>query len=312
MTAKINNAGTVGGSGTLDANVNNTGTIFAGNGTYEVTGSITGAGVLESEAGGDLLLDGSVTGQKIVFAAPTATLTVEQISGFAPTEIDGFIKGNAIDFSRQPNVVANFNTLNSTLSLTIGNATLPAATLVFAGATYTPADFVTSPDGHGGTLVSQPCFAAGTRVLTGRGMVAVEHLREGDMAINQAGQQQPIVWIGRRRTDCRGHARPRDVWPVRIRADAFGRGCPGREVRLSPDHAVLIGAALVPARHLVNGASIVQERVARVTYYHVQLPRHDVILAEGMAVESFLDTGNRGAFDNGSAVAMRFGSLHSF
>ena len=39
-----------------------------------------------------------------------------------------------------------------------------------------------------------------------------------------------------------------------------------------------------------------------VIYYHVELPRHDLVLAEGMACESFLDMGNRGDFDNAGVV----------
>ena len=41
-----------------------------------------------------------------------------------------------------------------------------------------------------------------------------------------------------------------------------------------------------------------------VTYYHVELPVHDVILAEGLACESYLDTGNRAAFANGGGAEM--------
>jgi hypothetical protein len=306
-TLNTNNAGRIGGSGTLDANVNNTGTIFAGNGTYEVTGTISGTGVLEADLGGDLRLDSNVTGQRVVFADPTGVLTVEKITGFVPTEIDGYGNGAAIDFDGQPNVLGNFNAANSTLSLTISGTVTPVATLKFGGVgvTYTAADFFLSDDGHGGTLLSAPpCFAAGTRILTVRGMVAVEDLRAGDRVINHAGEQAPIVWVGRRHTDCLRHSRPRDVWPVRIRAGAFGEDCPRRDLRLSPDHAVLVGASLVPARFLINGAGIVQERVAEVTYYHLELPRHDVISAEGLAVESFLDTGNRARFESDDAAVM--------
>jgi hypothetical protein len=39
-----------------------------------------------------------------------------------------------------------------------------------------------------------------------------------------------------------------------------------------------------------------------VTYYHVELPRHDVILAEGLPAESYLDIDDRSNFDNGGAV----------
>jgi collagen type I/II/III/V/XI/XXIV/XXVII alpha len=39
-----------------------------------------------------------------------------------------------------------------------------------------------------------------------------------------------------------------------------------------------------------------------VTYCHVELPFHGIILAEGMPAESYLDTGNRAAFADGGQV----------
>jgi hypothetical protein len=52
-------------------------------------------------------------------------------------------------------------------------------------------------------------------------------------------------------------------------------------------------------RDLCNGATVVQLPAESVTYWHVELDRHDAILAEGVWCESYLDTGNRGAFANG-------------
>jgi hypothetical protein len=71
---------------------------------------------------------------------------------------------------------------------------------------------------------------------------------------------------------------------------------------LSPDHAVLVDGALIPVRYLLNGATIVQEPVDSVRYFHVELAAHDVLLAEGLPCESYLDTGNRAAFANGGAA----------
>ena len=45
---------------------------------------------------------------------------------------------------------------------------------------------------------------------------------------------------------------------------------------------MFIDDVLIPVKHLINGASIVQMKVNEVTYHHVELPRHDVILAEGL------------------------------
>jgi hypothetical protein len=45
--------------------------------------------------------------------------------------------------------------------------------------------------------------------------------------------------------------------------------------------------------------TIVQERGTRIVhYYHVELNRHAVLLAEGAPAESYLDTGNRAFFSN--------------
>jgi hypothetical protein len=85
---------------------------------------------------------------------------------------------------------------------------------------------------------------------------------------------------------------------------------PVRDLRLSPDHAVFVRGVLIPVRYLLNGATVVQEEVSLVIYFHVELANaagdavHDVVLAEGLACESFLDTGNRGAFANGGGAVM--------
>jgi hypothetical protein len=50
---------------------------------------------------------------------------------------------------------------------------------------------------------------------------------------------------------------------------------------------------LVPVRHLVNGVTILHEAAAAMTYYHVELDRHDVLLAEGLPCESYFCAGNR-------------------
>jgi len=66
----------------------------------------------------------------------------------------------------------------------------------------------------------------------------------------------------------------------------------------------------MPARALVNGASIVQVQVEQIIWWHLELAAHDVVLAEGLPAETYLDTGNRMAFENaGKAVALhpRFG-----
>jgi hypothetical protein len=90
-----------------------------------------------------------------------------------------------------------------------------------------------------------------------------------------------------------------------VAAGAFGTGRPHRDLWLSPDHAVHVLGVLIPIKYLINGGSIARVAVDEVEYYHLALPGHDVLLAEGLAVESWLDSGGRANFANaGPAVAL--------
>ena len=84
---------------------------------------------------------------------------------------------------------------------------------------------------------------------------------------------------------------------MRIAAHAFAPGLPHRVLHLSPDHALWLDGVLIPAHLLVNGASVARQAVDDITYWHIELARHDIILAEGLPAETYLDTGNRRAFD---------------
>lgn len=59
---------------------------------------------------------------------------------------------------------------------------------------------------------------------------------------------------------------------------------------------------LIPVKCLINGTTIAQLPVKEVNYYHVELDRHDVLLAEDLPVESYLETGDRGTFTNGGGA----------
>jgi hypothetical protein len=153
-----------------------------------------------------------------------------------------------------------------------------------------------------GYSLATACYAAGTRILGPQGEIRVEDLVPGDLVRTRFAGVVPVKWAGYREIDCRRHPDPRLVWPIRIAADAFGPGRPRRALYLSPDHAVAVGGALIPIRLLVNGGGIRQETgVARVRYHHIELDRHDILIADGLEAESYLDTGNRGLFANAGA-----------
>jgi hypothetical protein len=149
------------------------------------------------------------------------------------------------------------------------------------------------------------CFGAGTRIRTPDGDVPVESLAIGQLVLSAAGEAKPIRWIGHRTIDIRRHRDPDMVRPIRIAAGALAEGVPVRDLLVSPDHAMLVDGALIPVRLLVNHRSITEEtRSTTVTYYHVELDRHDIIVAEGAAAESYLDTGNRDVFANAPVTTL--------
>ncbi len=159
------------------------------------------------------------------------------------------------------------------------------------------------------------CFVTGTRIRVLRdgaeAEIAVEELRVGDRAVTASGALRPIIWIGHRAIDGAGRALHHGQQPIHVRAGAFGAGLPTRDLRLSPGHPVLVGADadgaggyLVPVMCLINGTSIAREPVNAVTYWHVELDAHDILLAEGLPAESYLDWGDRPFFTEGSDHAL--------
>jgi hypothetical protein len=153
--------------------------------------------------------------------------------------------------------------------------------------------------------IQAPCFAQGTHILTLSGEVAVQDLRVGDILVTgMGGPPQAIRWIGGRRVECHRHPYPHKVLPIRIAAHAFGFGHPHRDLFLSPDHAVFAEGVLIPVKHLVNGTTVHRVAAQNLTYYHVELDQHDAILAEGLLCESYLDTGDRAAFEGGAATEL--------
>lgn len=154
-----------------------------------------------------------------------------------------------------------------------------------------------------------PCFAEGTRIDTVDGPIAVEQLSVGDLVLTASGISRPITWIGHSLSRPAKSRRPQEFDPIRVRAHAFGDNLPLHDVRLSPGHAVYVDGVLVPVANLVNGATIVQEAADEVRYFHVELETHDVLLAEGLPCESYLDDGNRASFANAGAFARIHGRL---
>jgi hypothetical protein len=133
------------------------------------------------------------------------------------------------------------------------------------------------------------------------GEVAVEDLAIGDLVLTADGTPMPIRWIGQRHMAVSPGVANR-ILPVRIERGAFGHEMPHRDLLISPDHAVLVDGMLICAHQLLNGTAIRRETGLRlIHYFHIELEQHAILLAEGLPAESYLDTANRGFFDNADA-----------
>lgn len=145
------------------------------------------------------------------------------------------------------------------------------------------------------------CFAPGTMIATPSGECAVETLAIGDPVLTADGEVVPVKWIGRQTVHKAFTPAERFV-PVRVKAGALGHALPHSDLVLTGDHALEIDGLLINASALVNEDTIVWEPFdtlpERLTYFHVETKRHDMIIANGAAAETFVDHVTRRRFDN--------------
>lgn len=140
------------------------------------------------------------------------------------------------------------------------------------------------------TITSIPCFAAGTRIKTTLGEVAVEDLCVDDLIETRDCGPQPVRWIGRRKVAAVGK-----YAPIVIERGTLGFH---DTLVLSPQHRVLIrhhmaellfgeDEVLVTAKDLVNECSIRVREGGEVEYFHLLFDDHQMIWSEGLLTESF-------------------------
>lgn len=142
------------------------------------------------------------------------------------------------------------------------------------------------------------CFVAGTCIATARGEAMIETLKVGDRVLTRDGRLCPIRWIGRRRLSRAALAAHPRLRPVRIAANALGRGLPRQDLFVSRQHRILVrsqiaarmfGAAdvLLPAHKLLvlDGVSLALPEDG-VEYWHMLFDQHEVVVSNGALTES--------------------------
>ncbi|MBV9861509.1 MAG: Hint domain-containing protein [Alphaproteobacteria bacterium] len=236
----------------------------------------------------------------------------KQPAGSVIMDADGNLFGTAETGGQQ-----NDGTLFEVAKTATGYATLPTTLVDFSdtGAAFPEAGlfadsagdlFGTTESGgenSDGTVFEVtdsgfvPCFCRGTMILTPSGEVAVERLRSGDKVVTLAGEEKPIAWIGSGRHLIT--AGNQGLRPIIVRRDAIAEGVPCRDLYVTKAHSLYLDEILIPVECLVNGRSVLWDDTARaIEFYHVELPSHDVLIADGAPAESYKEDGNRDLFHN--------------
>lgn len=156
------------------------------------------------------------------------------------------------------------------------------------GGPSSPNAFWTS-DQNAQETVQVVCFVAGTRIATPNGTVPVEALKQGHQVLCADNRVCPVLWVGEKRLLGAGRAAP-----VVFEAGSIGND---RDLAVSQNHRIMLASpfaelffgeneVFVPAKALINGTSIYTRIQPQVSYHHILLSDHEVLLAEGATCES--------------------------
>lgn len=141
------------------------------------------------------------------------------------------------------------------------------------------------------------CFGEGTEVDTPLGRRPMQDLRPGDAVLTEDGRTVCLAWVEKSTYPRKRAAQDDRLRPVHLRAGAFGPGLPESDLVLSPQHRVVVEGpacellfglerAFVIARHLPEPFATRPEPEADVTYYHLFLENHEVLVTNGLPSES--------------------------
>ncbi|MCV2867339.1 Hint domain-containing protein [Defluviimonas sp. WL0002] len=208
----------------------------------------------------------TIDGQRVFSAYPNSTLVVS-VNGATTT-----IKGTVFH-------LADGRTLFS-----------PTDGTVLQGATFVSIKQGPAQGPTPNAAFGPPCFAAGTLITLADREAAIETLQIGDMVQTLDHGARPIRWIGRRTVAALG-----EFAPVAFESGALGNR---RRLLVSPEHRMLVTGwqaelhfgeprVLVAARHLTGLPGIRRAPQAQIEYLHLLFDRHEIVLAEGAASESF-------------------------
>ncbi|SIS63997.1 Hint domain-containing protein [Paracoccus saliphilus] len=142
------------------------------------------------------------------------------------------------------------------------------------------------------------CFTDGTMIRTVAGEKEIGTLQPGEAVPTYDGSAGKLRALHSRTLGLRELQERSHLWPVVISAGALGEGVPRRDMRVSPQHRILVNSriagrmtgstALIPAKALLDLPGVSQPCPDKpVTYIHLVFETHEIIEADGCWSESF-------------------------
>jgi len=284
---------------TITDEANNTATVtdtatIAAPAPVTATGGFVITGTEEAPADSGVTLPGAAA-----FGFVVATFTDVNPNAF-PSDFSAIIDWGDGGTGNPPDISTNLTILETQT----GFAVLAEPHTYFDAGSFQPIVYIDDSTGDQlatatDTAAIAACYCAGTRIAVPTGEVPVETLAIGDHVVTRSGAERPIKWIGRRSYAGRFVMGRKDILPICIKAGALDDNVPTHDLWISPNHALYLDGALIEAKDLVDGVSIIQaEHVEQVEYFHIELDTHDVIVAEGALAETFIDDDSRAMFHN--------------
>lgn len=271
-----------------------------------VTNDMRGSGSVTIETGTSLLIAGSVdSGVTLDFGQSTGTIDIANLACMSGV-IAGFSANNSIEFSQSGQLSETYQTgANGLGTLVVSSGVSTVGHLQFENPSLSSNSFVINNLGGGIEQIAVSCFVEGTPIRSLGLDKPVECLRIGDLVDTHDGRSVLIKWIGKRRIS---GTISFDDFPISFPRGSLGNGLPTCDMGISSDHALFVGGVLIPAGLLCNKVIRRVDPGESVTFYHIECERHEVILAAGVPVESFVDIHSRDGFDNSDEYRALYGS----
>ncbi|WP_322893664.1 MULTISPECIES: Hint domain-containing protein [unclassified Yoonia] len=271
--------------------------LYGGAGNDELFGG-TGNDTLDGGAGTNTLTGGGDRDSFVYTAGSTTTITdfnadPDDTVGDGDRTTNDFVdlSQNYATIKSLRQDYADDGKLNHSNSITNGGTVDYSGKTSLAGGSLTFSNIpqTTNPNVFVQETTGVACFASGTMIRTPSGDVLIETLRVGDLVLTWRGEEKPIRWIGQSVLSKAALGANPKLRPIVISRDVLGSV---RDLTVSPQHAFVVGDKadmLVRATHMVqNGWKGVRVATGKrgITYHHMMLDTHDIIIAEGVPSET--------------------------